>query len=297
MSKTPETKSNMKEKGLFSHLLELRDRLLRMVIAIAVALLIMFPFRNSIYSFLAEPLTKHLPEGSSMIAIDVASSFLAPFKLVLMLSVVVVVPFLMHQLWAFIAPGLYKHEKRLAVPLLLSSIALFYIGMAFAYFVVFPLVFGFFTSVAPEGVQVMTDINRYLDFVIKLFLAFGFSFEVPIATFLIIVTGMSTVEKLGKSRPYIIVGAFIFGMLLTPPDIISQILLAVPIWLLFELGLQFSRWFAKPPEEQAIAAEKHEEYEPVFDIVEEEEDYKPMTDEEMEAEMDRIEEDEETDKK
>lgn len=288
MSQNPETKDKMKEMGLIGHLLELRDRLLRMVIVIAVAVLVMFPFRNAIYSFLAEPLTKHLPENSSMIAIDVASSFLAPFKLVLMLAVVVAVPYLMHQIWGFIAPGLYKREKRLAVPLLFSSIALFYIGMAFAYFVVFPLVFGFFTSVAPEGVQIMTDINRYLDFVIKLFLAFGFSFEVPIATFLVIVTGMSTVEKLGKARPYIIVGAFIFGMLLTPPDIISQILLAVPIWLLFEIGLQFSRWFAKPPEEQTIAAEKHEEYEPVFDIVEDGDAFKPLTDEEMEKEMDRI---------
>ncbi|HID83154.1 MAG TPA: twin-arginine translocase subunit TatC [Chromatiales bacterium] len=296
MSQNPETENNMKETGLLSHLLELRDRLLRMVIAIAIALLALFPFRNTIYSFLAEPLTKHLPEDSSMIAIDVASSFLAPFKLVLMLSVVAVVPFLMHQIWGFIAPGLYKREKRLAVPLLLSSIALFYIGMAFAYFVVFPLVFGFFTSVAPEGVQIMTDINRYLDFVIKLFLAFGFSFEVPIATFLIIVTGMSTVEKLSKARPYIIVVAFILGMLLTPPDIISQILLAVPIWLLFEIGLQFSRWFAKPPEEETPTAEKHEEYEPIFDIVEEEDTFKPMTDEEMEAEMDRIEAEEDSDK-
>lgn len=289
MSQNPETKKNMKETGLLSHLLELRDRLLRIVIAIAIALLALFPFRNAIYSFLAEPLTKHLPEDSSMIAIDVASSFLAPFKLVLMLSVIAVVPYIMHQIWGFIAPGLYKREKRLAVPLLLSSIALFYMGMAFAYFAVFPLVFGFFTSVAPEGVQIMTDINRYLDFVIKLFLAFGFSFEVPIATFLIIKTGMSTVEKLSKARPYIIVGAFILGMLLTPPDIISQVLLAVPIWLLFELGLQFSRWFAKPPEEQIIAEEKHEEYEPVFDIVEDEDTFKPLTDEEMEAEMDRIE--------
>ena len=296
MSQNPETENEMKETGLLSHLLELRDRLLRMVIAITIALLALFPFRNAIYSFLAEPLTKHLPDDSSMIAIDVASSFLAPFKLVLMLSVVAVVPFLMHQIWGFIAPGLYKREKRLAAPLLLSSIALFYIGMAFAYFVVFPLVFGFFTSVAPEGVQIMTDINRYLDFVIKLFLAFGFSFEVPIATFLIIVTGMSTVEKLSKARPYIIVAAFILGMLLTPPDIISQILLAVPIWLLFELGLQFSRWFAKPPEEETIATEKHEEYEPVFDIVENEDTFKPLTDEEMEAEMDRIEAEEDSDK-
>ncbi len=296
MSQNPETEEKMEESGLLSHLLELRDRLLRMVIAISIALLALFPFRNNIYTFLAEPLTKHLPEDSSMIAIDVASSFLAPFKLVLMLSVVAVIPYLMHQIWAFIAPGLYKHEKRLAMPLLFSSIVLFYVGMAFAYFVVFPLVFGFFTSVAPEGVQVMTDINRYLDFVIKLFLAFGFSFEVPIATFLVVATGMTTVKKLGRARPYIIVGAFILGMLLTPPDVVSQILLAVPIWLLFELGLQFARWFAKPPEEN-IAAEKHEEYEPILDIVGEEHEYQPMTDEEMEAELDRIEAEEEQQEK
>ena len=291
MSSKPETEENTQETGLLSHLLELRDRLLRMVIAITVVVLALFPFRNTLYTFLADPLTKHLPEGSSMIAIDVASSFLTPFKLVLMLSVVLTVPYLMHQIWAFIAPGLYKHEKRLAVPLLLSSVILFYLGMAFAYYVVFPLVFGFFTSVAPEGVQVMTDINRYLDFVIKLFLAFGFSFEVPIATFLIITTGMSSIENLSKARPYIIVAAFIIGMLLTPPDIVSQILLAIPIWILFELGLQFSRWFAKPPEEQTIAeepaTEPHEEFEPVFDIVDEE-PYKPLTEEEMEAELDRI---------
>jgi sec-independent protein translocase protein TatC len=302
----------MPETGFLSHLLELRDRLMRMVIAITLAVLALFPFRNTIYSYLAEPLSRHLPENSSMIAIDVASSFLAPFKLVLMLAVVLTVPYLMHQIWAFIAPGLYRHEKRLAVPLLFSSVVLFYAGMAFAYYVVFPLVFGFFTSVAPEGVQVMTDINRYLDFVIKLFLAFGFSFEVPIATFLVISTGLTTVENLAKSRPYIIVVAFVVGMLLTPPDVISQIMLAIPIWMLFELGLQFAKWFAKPKPEEAentigtavatTAANAAEsapttttDGEPIVDIVEDE-PYRPMTQEEMDAELDRIDDEERGDK-
>jgi sec-independent protein translocase protein TatC len=211
--------------GLLSHLVELRDRLLKMVIAIAVGFAVLFPFANTIYTFVSGPLTRHLPEGSSMIAIDVASPFLTPFKLVLMLSVVLTVPFLLHQLWSFIAPGLYKHEKRLALPLLVSSVLLFYLGMAFAYYVVFPLVFGFFTSVVPDDVAVMTDINRYLDFVIMLFFAFGIAFEVPVATILIVMTGMTTPDKLASMRPYIIVGAFVVGMFLTPPDVISQVLL------------------------------------------------------------------------
>ncbi len=280
----------LKEVGLMSHLVELRDRLLRIVAATFVALIILFPFRNTIYSWLSAPLTRHLPEGSSMIAIDVISPFLAPFKMVLMLSIVVVIPYIMHHIWAFIAPGLYKHEKRLALPLAISSTLLFYLGMAFAYFAVFPLVFDFMSGIAPEGVQVMTDINRYLDFVIKLFLAFGFAFEVPIATFLIVSVGITTTEKLGKSRPYVFVGAFVAGMLLTPPDIISQVMLAIPIWLLFELGLFMAKKFAKPPVEKTTAAA-----EPSADVEVSDEDmvddaeHRPLTDEEMEAELSRIE--------
>ena len=282
----------LKAIGFMSHLVELRDRLIRIVAVTFVALMILFPFRNAIYSWLSEPLTRHLPDDSSMIAIDVISPFLAPFKLVLMLSIVIVIPYIMHQVWSFIAPGLYKHEKRLALPLAISSTLLFYLGMAFAYFVVFPLVFIFMTGIAPEGVRVMTDINRYLDFVIKLFLAFGFSFEVPIATFLVVSVGVTTVEKLSKARPYVFVAAFVAGMLLTPPDIISQVMLAIPIWLLFELGLFMAKKFAKPPEKRTIAAsDTPGDIEIVDeDIDEDEEEHKPLTEAEMDAELDRIEE-------
>lgn len=285
--------------GFVAHLIELRDRLLRVVIAIAIAFAVLFPFANKLYSFLAGPLMKHMPEGSSMIAIDVASPFLTPFKLVLMLSIVLAVPFILHQIWAFVAPGLYKHEKRLAQPLLISSIVLFYVGMAFAYYVVFPLIFGFFTSVAPEGVTVSTDINRYLDFVLMLFLAFGIAFEVPIATILIIATGVSTAKKLGKMRPYIIVAAFVVGMLLTPPDVVSQILLAIPIWMLFEAGLWISKFLLKPVDEpeteesmataSASAAAAPSTMESAINEAIAEEPYQALTDEEMEAQLDDIE--------
>jgi sec-independent protein translocase protein TatC len=285
--------------GFLSHLVELRDRLLKMVIAIALGFAVLFPFANTIYTFVSGPLTRHLPEGSSMIAIDVASPFLTPFKLVLMLSVVLTVPFLLHQLWSFVAPGLYKHEKRLALPLLVSSVLLFYLGMAFAYYVVFPLVFGFFTSVVPDDVAVMTDINRYLDFVIMLFFAFGIAFEVPVATILIVMTGMTTPDKLASMRPYIIVGAFVVGMFLTPPDVISQVLLALPMWLLFEVGLFFSRRITprKAKEEMdsndssvvPAAAGAGSAMEAVEDALINEPRYRPMTDAEMEAELDDIE--------
>ena len=176
-----------------------------------------------------------------MVAIDVASPFLTPFKLVLVLAVVLTIPWILYQMWAFVAPGLYKHEKRLVMPLLVSSSFLFYLGMVFAYYIVFPLVFGFFTKVAPEGVAVMTDISRYLDFVTKLFIAFGAAFEVPVLTFILVTTGVTTVEALSNARSYVIVAAFVVGMLLTPPDIISQVLLAIPVWLLFELGLLMTK--------------------------------------------------------
>ena len=175
-----------------------------------------------------------------MIATEVASPFLTPFKLSLVLSLFVAMPYILHQIWGFVAPGLYSNEKRVALPLLLSSILLFYAGIAFAFFVVFPLVFAFFTSVAPDGVAIMTDINRYLDFVLKLFFAFGLAFEIPIATMLLIWTGATSTESLKRKRPYVIIGCFIFGMILTPPDVISQILLAIPMWVLFELGIIFS---------------------------------------------------------
>lgn len=227
--------------SLLSHLIELRDRVVRMVVAVLIIFLCLFYWANDIYVYLAEPLTRHLPEGSNMIAIDVASPFLTPFKLVLMLSVFLAMPVILYQLWAFVAPGLYANEKRLAGPLLVSSILLFYGGVAFAYFIVFPLVFGFFTSIGPEMVAISTDIGRYLDFVLALFFGFGLAFEVPIATIILVAIGFTTPKKLAEKRPYIIVGAFILGMLLTPPDVISQVLLALPVWLLFESGLIASR--------------------------------------------------------
>jgi sec-independent protein translocase protein TatC len=230
---------------LLSHLIELRDRVLRMFLAVLVVFLALFPFANQIYTFLAKPLMVHLPEGTSMIAIEVAAPFLIPFKLVLLLAVVLTIPYILYQFWAFIAPGLYKHEQRLAMPLVVSSTLLFYLGMAFAYFVVFPLIFAFFTATAPEGVAVMTDISRYLDFVITLFIAFGIAFEVPIATILLVSMGATTPEQLARKRPYVIVGAFVIGMILTPPDIISQSLLALPMWVLFEIGLLLSRMMEK----------------------------------------------------
>ena len=237
-----------KEQSLLEHLIELRDRLLHMVLAVLVLFLALFPFSEEIFTVVAEPLLALMPEGTSMIATSVTSPFLVPFKLVLLLAVLFAVPYLLHQLWAFVAPGLYVHEKRLAAPLLISSVLLFYMGIAFAYFVVFPLLFAFFIAIAPEGVEVMTDISQYLDFIIAIFFAFGIAFEVPVATFLLILAGATTPENMAKKRPYIIVGAFVIGMMLTPPDIISQSLLAVPMWALFEVGLIMSRIFIKSKE-------------------------------------------------
>ena len=241
------------EQPFMSHLVELRDRLLRMVVAIVLVFLVLFPFANDIYTFVAEPIRAQLPEGSQMIATQVASPFLTPFKLALVAAVFVAMPYLLYQLWGFIAPGLYTHEKRLGLPLLLSSIVLFYLGMTFAYFVVFPLVFGFFTAVTPEGVAQMPDIAFYLEFVLKLFFAFGIAFEIPIATILLVAIGATTPEALGQKRPYVIVGVFVAGMLLTPPDVVSQTLLAIPMWLLFELGIFFSRFFQR--QRQSIATD------------------------------------------
>ncbi len=225
------------EMGFFDHLRELRDRLLKIIIAIVIGVVVMVPFGDILYHWLAGPLLHHLPEGSTMIATKVTSPFLIPFKLSMMTGIVLVIPYILYQVWAFIAPALYQNEKKLVFPLLAASIALFAAGIAFAYFVVFPLVFAFFINAAPEGVAVMTDISEYLDFVIALFFAFGLSFQVPIATILLLGTGAVTRQQLGNARPYVVVGAFVLGMLLTPPDIISQILLALPMWLLFELGI------------------------------------------------------------
>ncbi len=237
---------NDRELSFLEHLVELRSRLLKACGAVLVVLVALLPFSRQLYEALAAPLMAQMPEGSSMIAIDVASPFLTPFKLTLLVAVMVAIPVVIYQLWAFVAPALFKHEKKLARPLLFSSVFLFYAGCAFAYFVVFPLVFGFLTRVAPEGVAVMTDISKYLDFVMTLFFAFGITFEVPIATIILVATGITTPAKLASWRPYIVVGAFALGMVLTPPDVISQTLLAVPMWLLFEIGIIFSRVLVTP---------------------------------------------------
>lgn len=237
MDPLPQNSNQEQEQTFVSHLVELRARILKSLGCVLLLFLALAYFSNEIYSLLARPLIQQLPAGSTMIATEVAAPFFAPFKLTLIVAIALSIPYLLYQLWAFVAPGLYRHEQRLVLPLLASSSLLFYLGVAFAYFVVFPLMFRFFTATAPEGVAVMTDISRYLDFVLTMFLAFGFAFEVPIATLLLVRTGAVTVESLVAKRPYIIVGAFVVGMVLTPPDVISQILLAVPMWLLFELGI------------------------------------------------------------
>ncbi|MDH5473447.1 MAG: twin-arginine translocase subunit TatC [Gammaproteobacteria bacterium] len=267
------------EQGFIGHLMELRDRLLRMVLAVIILFAALFSFSEQIFSYFAQPLLALMPEGTSMIATGVTSPFLVPFKLVLMLSVLLALPYLLYQMWSFIAPGLYRHEKRLVAPLVFSSVLLFYCGIAFAYFVVFPLLFGFFIAIAPEGVSVMTDIGQYLDFILAIFFAFGIAFEMPVATFLLVHAGATTVESLAEKRPYIIVGVFVIGMLLTPPDVISQSLLAIPMWLLFEIGLLAARIVQKNNPRD------------------EEDEYQPLSDEEMEAELDKADlEDEQSEK-
>ena len=226
---------------LIAHLTELRDRIIRCLIAVFIIFLFLFPFANEIYEFISLPLRDLLPEGASMIATEVASPFLTLFKLSMLLSLYLAMPYVLFQIWRFISPGMYLSEQRIAIPILSSSIILFYAGTAFAYFVVFHLVFSFFTSVAPDGIEIMTDINRYLDFVLKLFFAFGLAFEIPIVAIILIVTGVTTAEKLASKRPFILVGCFVIGMLLTPPDVISQSLLAIPMWILFELGVFLAR--------------------------------------------------------
>lgn len=232
-----------KELSLFDHLKELRIRLIRSFSAVVVVFLPLLFFSNGIYELASSPLQALLPENSTMIATQVASPFLSPLKLTFYVSLMVSIPYFFSEMWGFISPGLYKNEKRLAFGLVLSSILLFYLGILFAYFLVFPLVFGFFTSVSPEGVKVMTDISSYLDFILTIFLAFAISFEIPVLIFLLIWSGVTSPENLSKKRPYVIVSCFILGMLLTPPDVISQTLLAVPAWFLFELGLILSKVF------------------------------------------------------
>ena len=245
-----------KEQPFIAHLMEMRDRLLRIVLAVVIILAILFPFANDIYEFIARPLMEKLP--GEMIATGTITPFLTPLKLSLISSIFLAMPFILYQFWAFIAPGLYQHERRMVLPLVVSSSLLFYLGMAFAFFVVFPLVFSFIVATAPEGVTVMTDMADYLDFVLTLFFAFGIAFEIPIATIILLWTGVVSRESLAKGRPYIIVGAFVIGMLLTPPDVISQVLLALPMWVLFEAGLVASRFFIKKRDDEESAEEEPE---------------------------------------
>ncbi|GGX47279.1 Sec-independent protein translocase protein TatC [Saccharospirillum salsuginis] len=240
---------------LVAHLKELRDRLVKSLIVVFVVFLGLYFLAGDLYMILARPLEILLPEGGQLIATGVASPFFVPLKLTIVLAIFISVPYLLHQIWGFIAPALYKHERKVAIPLFISSVLLFYAGVAFVYFVVLPLVFGFFTSVGPEDINLMPDIGNVLDFCLKLFFAFGLAFEIPIATFLMVRAGIVTTEALASKRPYIFVSCFVVGMLVTPPDVVSQSILAVPMWLLFELGLVFSRLIPKKSIEEAAEAE------------------------------------------
>ncbi len=233
------------EQTFLSHLLELRQRLLRIVLVVVAFVIALSPFANTLYSLLAVPLLAHLPKGGQMIAIEVGAPFMAPFKLAAVVAVFLAIPYIIHQIWGFIAPGLYRHERRLALPMIVTGTVLFYLGAAFAYFVVFPLMFSFLTGTVPEGVAMMTDINHYLDFTLTLFVAFGVAFETPVVTFLLVWKGAVSVEKLSALRPYIIVAAFVIGAILSPPDPVSQTMMALPMWLLFELGLWSVRVFMR----------------------------------------------------
>lgn len=258
------------ENSFVSHLIEMRDRLLRAVLAVVIIFIILFPWAQDLYALLAKPLLAALPKGGQMIATEVTTPFFVPIKVTMMTAFLIAMPWVFYQAWAFVAPGLYQHEKRLGIPLVIASVILFLLGMAFAYFLVFPIVFGFIVGVAPEGVAVMTDIGKYLDFVITLFMAFGITFEVPIAVVLLVKMGMVSIAKLREIRPYVIVGAFVVGAIFTPPDVISQFMLAIPLWILYELGIIISALITKPkPKTEA--------------------DYAPMSEAEMDAEFDRIE--------
>jgi sec-independent protein translocase protein TatC len=228
-----------------AHLIELRNRLLHSVIALLLVFICLFPFSSQLYALLAQPLLAKLPKGGQMIATDVTTPFFVPLKVAMMAAFLVALPYILYQIWRFVAPGLYAHEKRLVLPLIFASTALFFCGMAFAYFAVFPVVFGFITASAPQGVAVMTDIDKYLSFVLGMFMAFGITFQVPVAVILLVRMGFVTVEKLRDIRSYVIVGAFIIGAIFTPPDVVSQFMLAMPLWLLYEVGIVVSSWMGK----------------------------------------------------
>ena len=241
-----------------SHLIELRTRLLRSFVAIIVVLLCLFPFAKEIYGFLALPLVHVLPQGATMIATDVTGTFLVPLKVTLMAAFLIALPFVLWQVWAFVAPGLYQHEKRLALPVIVSSVFFFAVGMSFAYFVVFPVAFGFFAGYTPPGVQMMTDIDKYLSFVLTMFIAFGLTFETPVVVVVLVRMGVISLEKLKGMRPYVIVGAFVIGAIFTPPDVLSQVMLAVPLWMLYELGIILARFVGRPAAADAPRLEQPE---------------------------------------
>jgi sec-independent protein translocase protein TatC len=258
------------EDSFISHLIEMRDRLLRAVLAIVLIFICLFPWAQDLYALLAQPMLAALPKGGQMIATDVTTPFFVPLKVTMMAAFLLALPWVFYQVWAFVAPGLYQHEKRLGAPLVVASVILFLLGMAFAYFLVFPMVFGFVVGVAPVGVAVMTDIGKYLDFVMSMFMAFGITFEVPIAVILLVKMNVVSVAKLREIRPYVIVGAFVVGAIFTPPDIISQFMLAVPLWLLYEAGIIVS----------AIISRRKPE---------DESEYVPMSEADMDSELDLIE--------
>jgi len=281
-----------KEMTFVQHLVELRDILLRSVIAILVVFISLFPFANEVYSFIAAPIINVLPEGGNIIAIGVISPFLTPLKMALIMAVYIAMPYLLYQIWKFIAPALYKREKQMVMPLVVSSTILFYTGLLFSFYVVFPVIFGFLSDIGPSTVDFTPDIQYYLDFVLKVSFAFGVAFEVPIATILLIMFGATTIENLKKNRPYVVIGAFILGMLLTPPDIISQTLIAIPMWLLFEAGLIFAPLFTRKNDETEPEPDDTDPSNPdkpsKSDDDDEEEEW---DDDQFDAEMDKIDED------
>src|SRR6476659_5478177 len=253
----PMSESSDTQESFLSHLIELRTRLMRSIIAVVVVLLVLFPFAKRIYALLAQPLLRVLPQGSTMIATDVTGTFLVPLKVTLMAAFLIALPYVLWQAWAFVAPGLYQHEKRLVMPVLVSSCLFFLFGMSFAYFFVFPIAFGFFAGYAPAGVQMMTDIDKYLSFVMTMFIAFGITFETPVVVIVLVRLGVVSLEKLRAIRGYVIVGAFVVGAIFTPPDILSQLMMAVPLWLLYELGLLVARFISVPKRDgDAIGEEK-----------------------------------------
>jgi sec-independent protein translocase protein TatC len=243
------------QETFISHLIELRSRLLRSIVAVIITLACLFPFAKQIYAVLAAPLLKALPAGSTMIATDVTGTFFVPLKLTLMVAFLVALPYVLYQMWAFVAPGLYQHEKRLAVPVIISSVFFFAVGMAFAYYIVFPVAFGFFAGYTPAGVHMMTDIDKYLSFVLTMFIAFGLTFEVPVVVVVLVRLGVVDLAKLRSIRGYVIVGAFVVGAIFTPPDVLSQVMLAVPLWLLYELGLIAARFVAPAKDEAGRTGE------------------------------------------